>query len=49
MSSSEYCNFNWGAIKKVGLYTENGNNKRFLKGGCNGKINMVCFKETCGI
>lgn len=24
MGSSEYCNFNWGAIKKVGLYTENG-------------------------
>lgn len=24
MCNSEYCNFNWGAIKKVGLYTENG-------------------------
>ena len=24
MGNSEYCNFNWGVVKKVGLYTENG-------------------------
>ena len=24
MGSSDYCNFNWGVIKNVGLYTEKG-------------------------